>query len=770
MGTITKKIIISGTVQGVGFRPFVYNLALKNRLNGYIYNDSSGVTIEVQGSSSEIESFEMELHNNPPLRSKVTHYSSTVISMDMIYADFQIRSSPSEGKKTVAVSPDLDVCDDCLREMFDSSNRRYLYPFINCTNCGPRYTIIRDVPYDRPKTTMTDFTMCPDCKAEYNDPKNRRFHAQPNACPKCGPHAEVRDKSYKVLVSAYKTGEYEELFKKISQLFSEGYIIAIKGIGGYHLACDAANESAVSTLRSRKYREDKPFAVMFPDRKSVRNVCNVNKSEKDLLELVAHPIVLLKKKEDFNIADSIAPKNHFLGAMIPYTPLHFLIFHYFQKPLVMTSGNISDEPIVYKNEDALQRLGSIADYFIIHNREIYIRCDDSVIRHFEGKPYPIRRSRGYAPDKIMVDWKFDRHILACGPEQKNTVALAKDNSVYLSHHIGDMENLEVLKSFEEGINHYRNIFDIQPEIVAYDLHPDYLSTKFAHDYAQENKLRKIGIQHHHAHAVSCMLDNKISKPVLAIVLDGTGYGTDGTIWGGELLLAEYHQFERLGHFRSTRLPGGSAAIKNPWQMGISYLYDVFGKELVDIPFIQYLDKNKTTMIIKMLESGFNSPVTSSCGRLFDGVAAIAGLRDVVNYEGQAAVEFEQCIQNSVESAYEFRVINSQGELIFDWVPMIRQLVYDLKSNKSISRISQKFHNGLSLGLTLWVEIARKNTGLSNIVLSGGVFMNIYLLNKLKKSLEKNGFNVYTHSVVPCNDGGISLGQVVIADAQMKNAD
>ncbi|MDO9547965.1 MAG: carbamoyltransferase HypF [Candidatus Marinimicrobia bacterium] len=770
MITKTRIIIVNGTVQGVGFRPFVYNLAQKFQLNGYVYNDSAGVTIVVQGGSSEIELFETELRQNPPPRSKILDYRSADISSDANYTDFQIQSSPSEGAKTAAVSPDLDVCDDCRREMFDPENRRYLYPFINCTNCGPRYTIIRDVPYDRPKTTMVDFTMCPDCQAEYDNPGNRRFHAQPNACPVCGPDVEVRNKFSEVLISAYKSEEYENLFKYISQLLSDGRIIAIKGIGGYHLACDAASETAVSTLRTRKYREDKPFAVMFPDLKSIKGICSLNQPERDLLESVAHPIVLLKKNAGYYLANSVAPNNHYLGAMLPYTPLHHLIFHFFKGPLVMTSGNISDEPIAYKDDEAAERLKSIADYFLVHNREIHIRCDDSVIRNFEGNAYPIRRSRGYAPEKLILDWKFDRHVLACGPEQKNTFALAKNNSVYLSQHIGDMENLEVLKSFEEGIKHFRYIFDIQPEIVAYDLHPDYLSTKYAHHYAKENELKEIGIQHHHAHAVSCMVDNKITKPVLSIVLDGTGYGTDGTVWGGELLLAEYHQFKRLGHFRNTRLPGGSAAIKNPWQMGISYLVEVFGNKLVDIPFLNNLDKNKISMILKMLENRFNSPITSSCGRLFDGVAAIAGLRNVVNYEGQAAVEFEQRILDQDDSAYEFRVIDNHDALILDWKPMIRQLVNDINEKTSISRISQKFHDGLSRGLTLWAEIARKNTGLTDIVLSGGVFMNIYLLIRLKKSLEKNGFNVYTHSVVPCNDGGISLGQLVIADAQMKNTD
>ncbi|MBN2602028.1 MAG: carbamoyltransferase HypF, partial [Candidatus Marinimicrobia bacterium] len=730
--------------------------------------DSAGVTIIVQGSNADIAFFEAQLCQDPPHRSKIVDYQSEIIFSDNQYLDFEIRLSPSNGSKTAAISPDLDVCDDCRHEMYDPENRRYLYPFINCMNCGPRYTIIKDIPYDRPKTTMTSFQMCQDCQAEYDDPGNRRFHAQPNACPVCGPHLELRNASGQVLVSACESEEYGKLFKQISILFADGNILAIKGIGGYHFACDATNETAVSALRSRKYREDKPFAVMFPDIGLIKKFCKVTLRETELLESVAHPIVLLKKKKSFNLSNGVAPNNHFLGAMLPYTPLHFLIFHYYNKPLVMTSANVSDEPIAFKDNDALERLKTIADYYLVHNREIHIRCDDSVIREFAGKIYPVRRSRGYAPEKLIIDWEFTRHVLACGPEQKNTFTMAKNNAVHMSHHIGDMENLEVLNSFEKGINHYQHIFDIHPEIVAYDLHPDYLSTKFAHDYAKTAGLKEIGIQHHHAHAVSCMVDNKINKPVLSIILDGTGYGIDGTVWGGELLLAEYNQFKRLGHFRIAYLPGGSAAIKNPWQMGISYLFDVFGSDLVDIPFLQNLEKDKVTMIIKMLENRFNSPVTSSCGRLFDGVAAIAGLRNFANYEGQSAVEFEQCIHKNDDSAYEFRVIDDRDTLILDWKTMIHQLVYDIKENNSLSYISQKFHNGLARGLTLWAEIAQKSTGISDVVLSGGVFMNIYLLRRLKKSLEKKGFNVYTHSVVPCNDGGISLGQVVIADAQMKN--
>ncbi len=767
MNMETRKIIISGIVQGIGFRPYVYNLAKQNSLTGYVYNDSSGVTIVIQGSPADLDNFENSLKYNPSARSKIVTYQSLIIDQDEVFDKFEIHQSPASGAKTAAISPDLDVCDECLRELFDPGNRRYLYPFINCTKCGPRYTIVQDIPYDRPKTTMREFQMCSDCQAEYDDPANRRFHAQPNACPVCGPHLELRNASGQVFVSACESEEYENLFKYISQLFHDGSILAIKGIGGFHLACDARNETAVLTLRSRKYREDKPFAVMFPNIAEIEKICHVNNYEKESLRSVEYPIVLLRKKTAYDLADSVAPNNHFLGAMLPYTPLHHVIFHDYEEPLVMTSGNISDEPIAYINDDATRRLGNIADYFLVHNRDIHIRCDDSVMRIFEKKPYPIRRSRGYTPDKMMINWQFDQHILACGPEQKNTFALAKDNSIYLSHHIGDMENLEVLKSMEEGIKHFQHVFDIYPELVAYDLHPDYLSTKFALEHSKKNNIQASGIQHHHAHAVSCMVENQIQNPVLGIILDGTGYGIDGNIWGGELLLAEYHQFERLGHFRSTRLPGGTAAIKNPWQMGISYLYKVFGESLVDIPFLEKLDDDKIRMILKILETGFNSPTTSSCGRLFDGVAAIAGLRNSVNYEGQAAVEFEQTISEDRDGHYPFEILDSDAQLILDWEPMIYPLIEDIRNRISISGISQKFHDGLADSLVNWALAARQQTQINQIVLSGGVFMNIYLLTRLKKALENKGFIVYTHSVVPCNDGGISLGQAVIASAQVK---
>ncbi len=772
---ITHRISVTGIVQGVGFRPHVYKLAVSNRLNGFVLNDATGVKIEIQGNEEGVSRFERQLKHDPPLRSRIDSFDIKVKGSSELFNYFSIKESESSKEKVAQVSPDLDVCEDCLRELFDPDDRRYLYPFINCTNCGPRYTIIEDVPYDRPMTSMEIFKMCEVCQKEYDDPMNRRFHAQPNACSVCGPKVYLRDNHGKEILIGGTSGDNEILFKKVSELLKEGKIIAVKGIGGFHLACDALNEKAVSTLRKRKFREDKPFAVMFPDIKSVGLFCETSKQEKTLLESVAHPVVLLRKRKNKDVTYSVAPNNHYLGAMVPYSPIHHLLFHFFPNPLVMTSGNVSDEPIVFSNAEALNRLSKIADFFLLHNREINIRCDDSVYRIWNGLEYPVRRSRGYAPDSIKLESKFNEPILACGPEQKNTFALAKGELVYLSHHIGDMENYEVLRSLEEGVKHYKKVFDIEPVIIAYDLHPDYLSTKYANEYPDftesGKKVKKIGIQHHHAHAVSCMAENGVDSPTIAVVLDGTGFGIDGTIWGGEILLTEYHKFKRLGYFETVQMPGGEAAIDNPWQMAFSYLYKTYGEELfnLDLDFLNKIEQNKKEIVLNLIKKGFNSPLTSSCGRLFDGVAAIAGVRNSVNYEGQAAVEFEQCIQDESDDFYNFTLSGDNGTYIIQWKTMIRQVVEDVQKGEKSSKISVKFHNGLAKILCLVVEKSREVTGINRVVLSGGVFMNIYLLTHLYKLLEDKGFLVYTHRRIPANDGGIALGQAVIAGAKIKHA-
>jgi len=779
---ITHKISITGIVQGVGFRPHVYKLAVSNRLNGFVLNDTTGVTIEIQGSEEEVLRFERELKHNPPIRSRIDTFNISIKDSSELFNYFSIKESKSSDEKIAQISPDLDICKDCLRELFNPNDRRYLYPFINCTNCGPRFTIIKDVPYDRPLTTMEIFKMCEVCQKEYDDPMNRRFHAQPNACSVCGPKVYLCDNHDKEILIGGTSDENEILFKKVSELLKEGKIIAVKGIGGFHLACDALNEEAVSTLRKRKFREDKPFALMFHDIKSVGLFCEISKQEKTLLESVAHPVVLLRKRKNKDVAHSVAPNNHYLGAMVPYSPIHHLLFHFFSNPLVMTSGNVSDEPIVFKNSEAFEYLSKIADFFLLHDRDINIRCDDSVYRIWSGLEYPVRRSRGYVPDSIRLEWEFSEPVLACGPEQKNTFALAKGNRIYLSHHIGDMENYEVLRSLEKGVIHFKKIFDIEPTIVAYDLHPDYLSTKYAQEYPDftesGEKVIKVGIQHHHAHAVSCMVENGINRPVIAVTLDGTGYGEDGTIWGGEILLTEYHRFKRLGYFETAQMPGGEAAIDNPWQMAVSYLYEIYNENLfeIDLPFLNSIAHSEKDIVLGLLKTGFNSPMTSSCGRLFDGVAAIVGVRNHVNYEGQAAVEFEQYIsqkssfrKDKSDIAYDFYLMNNSEGFIIEWESMIKQAVEDVKNRVSLSYISIKFHNGLAKILCEAVERSREMTEINEVVLSGGVFMNIYLLTRLHNLLENSGFTVYTHRQVPANDGGIALGQAVIASAKRRYA-
>jgi len=760
----THKLLISGIVQGVGFRPHVYKLALKYNIKGYVLNNSSGVEVVATGNEKSLKNFENELEKNPPEKSKI--YSFKIISVypDKKYSNFKIRKSIKNSYKTTPISPDLNVCDECLEELFNPVSRRFMYPFINCTNCGPRFTIIEDIPYDRPKTTMKKFKMCIKCIDEYENPLNRRFHAQPNGCHQCGPELKLTDNSEKMLFEGNEYSNVQNIFKQISHYLSIGKILCLKGIGGFHLVCDGLNDEAVATLRSRKIREDKPFAVMFPNVEQISEFCYLNNEETELLKNFRHPIVLLKKEKPCHIAYSVAPKNHFLGCMLPYTPIHHLLLHFYQKPLVMTSANISNEPIIYDNYEAYQRLGKIADYYLVHNRKINIRCDDSVTRVFNYKDYPIRRSRGYAPESIELDYEFRSQVLACGAEQKNTFALAKNKNIYLSQHIGDMENYETLKSFESGIKHFSNIFDVNPEVVGVDYHPDYLSTKFGNQYAEQNELKIINIQHHHAHAVSCMVENKINQPTIALVLDGTGYGLDNTIWGGECLIAEYDKFERIGHLQTIKMPGSTSVIQHPWKMGLSYLYEIFGEECLNLglPFLENVSQKQ--MILEMLKKGLNSPVTSSCGRLFDGVAAICGIRNNVNYEGQAAIEFEQFIVQDENQTYPFQISNSDGIIILQWKNVIEYLVKDVLNGEKCSLIALKFHNGLAKGLLDLTIKSRERTNINIVTLSGGVFMNIFLLNKLENLLKNHDFTVFIHNKVPTNDGGISLGQAIIADS------
>jgi hydrogenase maturation protein HypF len=751
---IRKRIDVSGMVQGVGFRPYVYRLAVARQLTGGIANTSSGVAIEIQGAPESVEEFLRALPAEAPPLARITDFDVREIACNGDH-DFRIHASEKSEAARALIPPDIAVCDDCLRELFDRANRRYLYPFINCTNCGPRFTIVRSIPYDRPQTSMAAFEMCARCRAEYDDPQNRRFHAQPNACWDCGPRAELRD------VRGERISCDDPVGEAAAQL-GAGAIVAVKGLGGFHLAADATNSEAVERLRERKHRVEKPFAVMVPDAEAAADFCELDGEERELLLSPERPIVILRRKTPSAIAAGVAPRNPHLGIFLPYTPLHQLLFAKSGlRALVMTSGNVSEEPIAIGNVEAIARLASLADLFLVHDREILRRCDDSVARRSGGRVRQLRRARGFVPVPVFLDREFPS-VLAVGGELKNTICLLQGRRAFLSHHIGDLENAEACNFFGEAVEHWQNILEIQPSVVAYDLHPDYFSTRWA--LAQRN-IRTIGVQHHHAHIASCMAENRLAERVIGIALDGTGYGTDGCVWGGEVLFADYLDFERAAHFSYVPMPGGAAAIREPWRMAASYLRHAFGPEMfrLTIPFVEQIPAAKLRTIFQMAERGVNSPVTSSCGRLFDGVAALIGLRHEVNYEAQAAIELEACRDESAaEQPYSFALREEGGVLQLDPAPVIRAIVEDLLRGSAPGQISQRFHDGLACSFAGVARRLRERTGLNNVCLSGGTFQNVYLSGELERLLAGDGFRVFTHSQVPAGDGGLSLGQAVVA--------
>ncbi|MBW2317186.1 MAG: carbamoyltransferase HypF [Deltaproteobacteria bacterium] len=750
---------IKGIVQGVGFRPFIYNLALANNVKGFVSNTSQGVYIEAEGVRESLDAFLSAIpEEKPPLALIVS--IETAEQPTKKYSDFTIQKSESQEQRRTLISPDVCVCGDCLTELFDPNDRRYGYPFINCTNCGPRYTIIKDIPYDRPFTAMKHFKMCPACQTEYDDPGNRRFHAQPNACWDCGPIVRMWDREKQEVYADDPIGHARALLK-------EGKIVAVKGLGGFHLAVDATNNEAVKRLRERKHREEKPLAVMVAKLEHIKQFARVSEGEKQLLNSIQRPIVLLEKLANDKIAEEVSPRNRNYGVMLAYTPLHYLLLQGDElSALVMTSANISEEPIAIDNGEAFEHLRNIADYFLNHNRDIYLRSDDSITRVVDEIPRQIRRSRGYVPIPTFVKDALEP-ILACGAEWKNTICLTRGDQAFLSQHIGDLENLETLNFFEMTVNHLKRILEIEPEIIAYDLHPDYLSTQYA---LKQTSMVRIGIQHHHAHVVSAMAENGLTGPVIGIALDGTGYGTDGHIWGGEVMVVEPHRFERYGHFAYVPMPGGAAAIKKPWRMAVSSLYDAFGEAFIEmnLPFLKSIPKERLKILIAMIEKGVNTPLTSSCGRLFDSVAALTGVRNYVAYEGQAAVELEAMADGDMERVYAFEIQKTSDVEQFLTEPIIRAVAEDVREGCSQGLISATFHNTL---VALFLEVcqrARTTHGLSQVVLSGGCFQNARLLVQLTRALETDGFEVYGQAAVPCNDGGIALGQAVAADAMYKN--
>jgi hydrogenase maturation protein HypF len=761
---IRAQVVVRGIVQGVGFRPFVYRLAQERQLNGWVLNSTQGVVIEVEGPRQRIDGFIAGLKADPPPQAVIEKVETNLLP-PVGYSSFIVEAS-REGDEFVLISPDICICADCLNELRSSQDRRWAYPFINCTNCGPRFTIISDIPYDRPKTTMSAFTMCPRCDEEYHNPADRRFHAQPNACPLCGPRLELASNGTRPAEAPLR----KEPIEGIRRLLAEGAIVAVKGLGGFHLACDATNAGAVATLRERKQRVDKPFAVMSLDVDTVRRYCQVSEGEAQLLESPARPIVLLRRKPDSPIAAEAAPANNNLGVMLPYTPLHYLLLSDGATPaplaLVMTSGNMSEEPIAIGNQEALERLSPLADYFLLHDRDIYVRCDDSVTRLFRGREAMLRRSRGYAPFPVRLNLEL-KEILACGAELKNTFCLTKGTYAFLSQHIGDMENYETFASYQASVEHFQRLFRVNPQAVAYDLHPDYLATRYALELAELQGLRRVPVQHHHAHVVSCMAENGVDGEVIGVALDGTGYGTDGHIWGGEFLLADCRRFRRLGHLKYVPLPGGEAAIKRPYRMAVSHLLSAFGEEALDLPLELWaqIEPPELALVRRMMAAKVNCPLTSSCGRLFDAVSALLGVRGVVNYEGQAAIELEMLAAEGVDEVYDWSPPSSYP-IIIDPAPVLRGVVSDLRRGVDRAVISAKFHNTIADIIVGVSQAARERTGINRVALSGGVFQNMYLIGRTLDGLESQGFEALIHHQVPANDGGIALGQAVIANARL----
>ncbi|MGO8718759.1 MAG: carbamoyltransferase HypF [Acidobacteriaceae bacterium] len=768
-----KRISIRGVVQGVGFRPFVYNLAQSLELSGYILNSSSGVTVEIEGPHRAIEQFLHALRTSPPPLAQITEIATEELSLQYA-SDFTIRASQEQENAFSLISPDVATCDDCWREFGDPANRRYGYPFTNCTNCGPRYTIIQDIPYDRPKTTMAAFRMCALCQAEYDDPSNRRFHAQPNACPACGPSLVLVESRQHAHNSRLPTAsDFADVrnsclatLQRVRDLLHAGRIVAIKGLGGFLLACDARNDSAVRLLRQRKRRSDKPFALMARDIGAVETFCVVTDADRAALESPRRPIVILQRRPDSNLSRAIAPGNDSIGVMLPYTPLHYLLFsdspqQSSQFPaLVMTSGNLSEEPIVTANEEAWQRLETVADWFLFHNRDIYLRTDDSVVRTFHGRERVLRRSRGYVPQPVDLGIPL-QEMLACGAELKHTFCLTKDHYAILSQHIGDLENYETLVFFQETLANLKKLFRVEPQAVAYDLHPNYRSSRFALALAIE---RKIGVQHHHAHIASCMAENRLQGKLIGVAFDGTGYGTDGTIWGGEFLIADLAGFERRAHLRTVPLPGGDAAVRQPWRMALSYLRDTFGTGPLPatLQFLQNIPEKQVAIVDAMVARRIRSIETSSSGRLFDAVAALVGLGSEVTFEGQAAIALESAALAGVDERYSFHIEQSEP-IQLDMRPMIEEIVRDLSLGKSAGCISARFHNTVSAAIIAMCQRLRRQEQLTRVCLSGGVFQNMYLLKRTVQGLDKDGFQVFLHTLVPPNDGGISLGQAAIAN-------
>ncbi|MBB5348114.1 carbamoyltransferase HypF [Desulfoprunum benzoelyticum] len=773
---IGVEILVRGIVQGVGFRPFIYNLACRFGISGTVTNTGDGVVIRAMARSDRLEMFVDALEHHPPPLARIVAIEQRPLTVPLPEGSFTILESTAGIAATTAIPPDIAICNDCRRELLDPGDRRYRYPFINCTNCGPRFTIVEAIPYDRPKTSMKVFPMCPECLQEYRDPGNRRFHAQPNACPVCGPRLFWHGRDGKMIAC-------DDPITAAAAALQQGKIVALRGLGGFHLAVDATSPSTVATLRQRKDRPDKPLAVMLSDINTAEAHFQINDEERRLLLSPEHPIVLLRPRRQGRLAAGLAPGIDVIGIMLPYTPLHCLLFA--EKPcppaLVMTSGNVSGAPICIANEDALQRLATIADYFLLHDREIVTRVDDSVCRVINGRSRLLRRARGYVPAPLTVPWPLPP-TLGCGGGLKSTFCLGRDRSAVLSQHIGDLFNLEALTFYTESIRHLQRVFEITPEIVACDLHPDYLSTR----YAEELSLPLYRIQHHHAHAVAVMAEHGISDPVLAIIMDGTGFGPDGTIWGGEFLRADLTSSTRLGRLSPLPLPGGDRAAIEPWRMAIAALYRLFGEDAFSPallpPALAQIPADQRQAIVAMIRSSFNTPLTSSCGRLFDAVASLLGIRQYMSYEGQAAMELEALAAGSASSTWKNELLAAQSAalpraLVTEHEKMeicsekfVKMIVHALHKGENPGKIALNFHFQLIRSITELTQRLVDQTGIHRVVLAGGCMQNRLLLEGLLHVFRHHELEVYTGEAVPLNDGAISLGQTIIGGLQHVSRD